>query len=104
MTLFRKTPLAVAILASLPAAAWCQQYTGYGDPTAADTGHRFYTGLAAQAAIDRLTSIFFEIEFLPFTDIYGFTPRKAYEGTYNQDLVGTADHGVYFTGGLSLKF
>jgi len=80
------------------------QLFGTGDPTAADTGHRFYTGLAAQAAIDRLTSIFFEIEFLPFTDIYGFTPRKAYEGSYNQDLVGTADHGVYFTGGLSLKF
>jgi hypothetical protein len=75
-----------------------------GNPTAADTGHRFYTGLAASAFIDRLTSIFFEIEFLPFTDIYGFKPRKAYEGTYNQDLIGTADHGVYFTGGVSLKF
>jgi hypothetical protein len=77
---------------------------GTGDPTAADTGHRLYTGLAAQAAIDRLTSMFFEVEFLPFTDIYGFTPRKAYEGTYNQDLIGTADHGVYFVGGVTLKF
>ena len=27
-----------------------------GNPTAADTGHRFYTGLAASAAVDRLTS------------------------------------------------
>ncbi len=75
-----------------------------GNPTAADTGHRFYTGLAASAAIDRLTSVFFEIEFLPFTEFYGFTPRKAYEGTFNQDLIGTADHGVYFTGGVTLKF
>jgi hypothetical protein len=75
-----------------------------GDPTAADLGHRFYTGLAASASFDRLTSFFFEIEFLPFTDIYGFTPRKAYEGTYNQDLVGTADHAVYFQGGITLKF
>ncbi len=93
--------------------AYCNELkdpTGYmrnfpnGNPTAADTGHRFYTGLAAQAAIDRLTSLFFEIEFLPFTDIYGFTPRKAYEGNYNQALIGTSDHGVYFTGGVSLKF
>ena len=75
-----------------------------GNPTAADTGHRFYTGLAASASLDRLTSLFFEIEFLPFTEFYGFTPRKAYEGTFNQDLVGTADHGVYFTGGMTLKF
>jgi PEGA domain len=75
-----------------------------GDPTAADSGHRLYTGLAATAAFDRMTSFFFEIEFLPFTDIYGFTPRKAYEGSYNQDLIGTADHGVYFQGGVSLKF
>ncbi|HXJ21855.1 MAG TPA: PEGA domain-containing protein [Polyangia bacterium] len=75
-----------------------------GDPTAADVGHRFYTGIAASASFDRLTSFFFEIEFLPFTDIYGFTPRKAYEGTYNQDLIGTTDHGIYFQAGLTLKF
>ena len=75
-----------------------------GNPTDADIGHRFYTGLAAQAAIDRLTSVFFEIEFLPFTEYTGFTPRKAYEGNYNQALIGTSDHGVYFTGGMSLKF
>jgi hypothetical protein len=75
-----------------------------GNPTAADSGHRLYTGIAATAAFDRMTSFFFEIEFLPFTDIYGFTPRKMYEGSYNQDLIGTTDHGVYFTGGVTLKF
>jgi hypothetical protein len=75
-----------------------------GNPTAADSGHRFYTGLAASAAFDRMTSFFFEIEFLPFTDIYGFTPRKMYEGSYNQDLIGTTDHGIYFQGGITLKF
>jgi hypothetical protein len=80
------------------------QLFGSDDPAAADTGHRFYTGLAASAAVDRMMSLFFEIEFLPFTEFYGFKPRKAYEGTYNQDLIGTADHGVYFTGGITLKF
>src|SRR5438046_3154393 len=36
MMLFRTTPLAAAILMSLSAAAWPQQYTGYGDPTAGE--------------------------------------------------------------------
>src|SRR5262249_1710108 len=98
-------PTAQQIANGATADAYCSPYTDpvnymklfpNGNPTDADVGHRFYTGLAASASFDRLTSFFFEIEFLPFTDIYGFTPRKAYEGTYNQDLIGTVDHGVYF--------
>ncbi len=106
-------PTAQQVANGTSADAYCSPATdptGYaqnfpnGNPTDGDLGHRFYTGLAASASLDRLTSFFFEIEFLPFTDIYGFTPRKAYEGTYNQDLIGTADHAVYFQGGITLKF
>jgi hypothetical protein len=75
-----------------------------GNPTGADTGHRFYLGFAGTAALDRLTSLFFQFEFLPFTQNYGFTARKAFEGSYNQALVGSGDPGFYFTLGVSLKF
>jgi hypothetical protein len=75
-----------------------------GRPTDADTGHRFYVGFAASAALDKLSSVWFQLEFIPFTDIYGFTPRKAFEGAYNSALIGNGDPGFYFNLGYSLKF
>ena len=80
------------------------QLFGTGDPTAADTGHRLYVGASATAAIDKLSSVWVQFEFLPFTDVYGFTGRKAFEGTYDQALIGSGDPGVYFNLGYSLKF
>jgi hypothetical protein len=80
------------------------QLFGTGDPARSFTGHRFYVGFAASAALDRLTSLFFQFEFVPLTQNYGLTPREAFEGTYNQALIGSSDPNFYFTLGVSLKF
>jgi hypothetical protein len=77
---------------------------GDGDPARAFTGHRFYIGFSASAAIDRLTSLFFQFEFVPLTQNYGLKPREEFEGKYNQALIGSGDPNFYFVGGMSLKF
>jgi hypothetical protein len=77
---------------------------GDGDPARGFTGHRFYVGFSASAAIDRLTSLFFQFEFVPLTQSYGLTPREEFEGKYNQALIGSGDPNFYFVGGMSLKF
>jgi hypothetical protein len=77
---------------------------GTGDPSRSFSGHRFYVGFEASAFIDRLTSVFFQFEFVPLTQDSPLTPRPEYEGLYNQALVGTSDHNFYFTGGVTLKF
>jgi hypothetical protein len=77
---------------------------GTGDPARGFTGHRFYVGFSAAAALDRLTSLFAQFEFVPLTENYGLTPRMAYEGTYNQALIGSGDPNFYFVLGVSLKF
>jgi len=75
-----------------------------GNPSQGFTGHRFYVGFSASAAIDRLTSLFFQFEFVPLTQENGLTPRMEFEGTYNQALIGSGDPNFYFLGGFSLKF
>jgi hypothetical protein len=77
---------------------------GTDDPSRSFTGHRFYVGFNAAAALDRLTSLFFQFEFVPLTDNYGLQPREEFEGKYNQALIGTGDSNFYFTGGMTLKF
>jgi len=77
---------------------------GTGDPARSFSGHRFYVGFEGSAFIDRLTSVFFQFEFVPLTQDSPLTPRMEYEGLYNQALVGTTDHNFYFTGGVTLKF
>jgi hypothetical protein len=77
---------------------------GTGDPSRNFTGHRFYVGFEAAAALDRLTSLFFQFEFVPLTQQYGLTPREEFEGKYNQALIGQNDPNFYFTGGVTLKF
>jgi hypothetical protein len=77
---------------------------GAGDPSRGFSGHRFYVGFSAAAAIDRMTSLFFQFEFVPATQSYGLTPRMEFEGKYNQALVGAGDPNFYFVGGLTLKF
>jgi hypothetical protein len=74
------------------------------DPSRSFSGHRFYIGFEGSAFIDRLTSVFFQFEFVPLTETEVLTPRQEYQGLYNQALIGTADHNFYFTGGLTLKF
>jgi hypothetical protein len=77
---------------------------GTGDPTRGFSGHRFYVGFSASAALDRLTSLFLQFEFVPLTDNYGFSQRMAFEGAYDQALIGTNDPNFYFVLGVSLKF
>jgi PEGA domain-containing protein len=72
-------------------------------PTQRFSGKRFYVGFSAAAALDRLTSLFFQFEFVPLTDSYGFTARQAFEGTFNQTLFAS-DPNFYFVLGVSLKF
>jgi hypothetical protein len=75
-----------------------------GKPTRSFTGSRFYVGFSAAAALDRLTSLFFQFEFVPLTQNYGLTSREAFEGKYNQALIGSGDPNFYFVLGVSLKF
>jgi hypothetical protein len=77
---------------------------GTGDPSRSFTGHRFYVGFEAAAALDRLTSLFFQFEFVPLTNSYGLAPREEFEGKFNQALIGTGDSNFYFNGGVTLKF
>lgn len=85
-------------------AAQKMQLFGTGLASRGFTGDRFYVGFSASAALDRLTSLFFQFEFVPLTSQNGLTPRMEYEGTYNQALIGSGDPNFYFVGGLSLKF
>jgi hypothetical protein len=63
-------------------------------------GQRFLIGFAAVAAIDRLTSIFLQVEFVP-----GLTPpsRLAFQDKVNSALF-EKDTLVYGTLGIELKF
>jgi hypothetical protein len=88
------------------------------DPTTHDPNHlfpsdpnntgfsdsRIYAGLGGTAVMDKFTSFFFQIEFLPFPDQFNYKPRLAYEGTINNALLGSKDHFVYGTAGVTLKF
>ncbi len=49
-------------------------------------GSRLYFGFAATAAIDRFTSVFLQIEFLPFPDQLSIKARSAFTDTYNGAL------------------
>ena len=73
-------------------------------PSRSFDGHRFYVGFEGSAFIDRLTSVFFQFEFVPLTQTEVLTPRQEYQGLYNQALIGSSDHNFYFTGGVTLKF
>jgi hypothetical protein len=63
-------------------------------------GQRLYVGFAAVAAIDRLTSLFIQVEFVP-----GLAPepRKAFQGQVDSLLLDN-DSLVYGTAGVSMKF
>jgi len=64
------------------------------------SGQRLYIGFAATAALDRLTSVFIQVEFVP-----GLAPssRDAFRGQVNGALFDK-DPLFYGTAGLSLKF
>jgi hypothetical protein len=66
-------------------------------------GERIYLGIGATAAIDRYTSLFLQLEFIPFPDQLSPEPRKAFQDKYNSALF-EKDTFVYGTAGVSLKF
>jgi hypothetical protein len=67
------------------------------------SGSRFYAGLAAVAAIDRYTSVFLQLEFLPFPSELSYTQRLSFEDKVNGAMLGK-DPFVYGMGGFELKF
>jgi hypothetical protein len=66
-------------------------------------GHRFYFGFGAAAALDRYTSVFLQVELIPFPDELSPAPRMAYEDAYNS-LMPNKDPFYYGLAGFSLKF
>lgn len=67
-------------------------------------GERLYMGLTVSAAIDRFTSVFARLEFLPGAGIVTFPDeRMAFEDKYNS-IMFEHDPLYYGTVGLSLKF
>jgi len=68
------------------------------------SGQRLYFGIGVTAAIDRLTSFFFQLEGLPFADQLSYKPRFAFMDAYNGALIAKNDHFVYGMAGISLKF
>ena len=67
------------------------------------SGNRFLLGLAAVGTIDRYTSVFLQIEFLPAPSQFSYAPRYAFMDSINGALL-TKDTFVYGMGGFELKF
>jgi hypothetical protein len=83
---------------------WNTTLFGTTDPNGHGfTGSRLYLGIGATAALDRFTSLFLQIEFLPAPDTLSPEPRKAFESAYNGVMPGK-DPFIYGAGGISLKF
>jgi hypothetical protein len=66
-------------------------------------GNRLYLGLGATAAIDRYTSVFLQLEFLPAPDTFTYDIRPAFDSRYNGAMLGK-DPFYYGQIGISLKF
>ena len=83
---------------------WNHDLFGNTDPN----GHgfsasRLYLGIGATAALDRFTSVFLQIEFLPAPDTLSPDPRMAFENKFNGVMPGK-DPFIYGGAGISLKF
>ena len=81
-----------------------QQIFGNTDPnTNRFSGKRVYLGIGASAAIDRYTSFFLQLEFLPAPDTLSPSPRPAFEGAVDGTML-SKDTFIYGLVGFSLKF
>ncbi len=68
------------------------------------SGTRLYSGMSVVFAVDRRTSVFLRLDFLPGAGILTFPqPRLAYEDKFNSTMF-THDPLYYGTAGLSFKF
>jgi PEGA domain len=73
---------------------------GTGSTDRRFTGQRLYIGFAATASLNRLVSLFLQVEFVPGL---APSPRPAFQGQISGTLADK-DTLVYGTGGLTLKF
>jgi hypothetical protein len=66
-------------------------------------GNRLYLGLSVTAALDRYTSLFLQLEFLPAPDTFNYDIRYAFDDRYNGAMLA---HDPFYYGqvGISLKF
>jgi hypothetical protein len=66
-------------------------------------GNRLYLGLAVTAALDRYTSLFLQLEFLPAPDTFNYDIRYSFDDRYNGAMLA---HDPFYYGqvGVSLKF
>ena len=88
--------------------AWGTTYTNefHGNDPAGKrfSGTRLYSGMTVVFAIDRHTSAFLRLDFLPGAGIVTFPqPRLAYEDKFNSTMF-EHDPLYYGTGGISFKF
>ncbi|HXI54976.1 MAG TPA: PEGA domain-containing protein [Polyangia bacterium] len=67
------------------------------------SGNRLYAGVGVTASLDHLTSLYFQIEFLPFPSQFGYEPRQAFTDKINSAMFDK-DTFVYGSAGVSLKF
>jgi hypothetical protein len=67
------------------------------------SGSRIYAGIGVTASLDRYTSLFLQLEFLPFPSAFNYDIRPAFDDRYNGAMIGK-DPFVYGTAGVSLKF
>jgi hypothetical protein len=67
------------------------------------SGNRVYLGVGATASLDRYTSLFLQLEFLPAPDTFSYDIRPAFDSRYNGAMLG---HDPFYYGqvGISLKF
>ncbi len=75
------------------------------DPSRSFAGHRFYVGFEAVGGfIDRLTSLFFQFEFVPLNTDRGLDAGRSSRGSTTRRSSARAIRNFYFTGGVTLKF
>ncbi|HVU50873.1 MAG TPA: PEGA domain-containing protein [Polyangia bacterium] len=66
-------------------------------------GSRLYLGFGVAAALDRYTSLFLQVEFLPAPDTFNYDIRQQFDDRYNGAMLGH-DPFYYGQAGVSLKF
>jgi len=66
-------------------------------------GDRLYLGFGVTAALDRYTSLFLQVEFLPAPDTFNYDIRYSFDDRYNGAMLAH-DPFYYGQAGVSLKF
>jgi len=85
------------------ATTWPGMFDGKDPNSNRFSGSRVYAGIGATASLDKLVSLYFQLEFLPFPSSFSYTQRPAFQDKYNSAMLDK-DPFVYGTAGLTLKF